>query len=264
MLHPEDKEPESAKPSFESPTDLDLHPEPETSARISKRVGLIIGAVAVLVLIGFAYGGYRRSAKAQATAEGRGRPRMLAPAADADIVKSIPSGNAAVTRVPAVQPTAAVSQRYEPVATSNPCFIAGKPNPAYRFNPETGQPCSAPLERVVVRRAPAPVTNNLVPVHEMSPERACSGRFDATGACRVIAPTSIRSSDRGDYLASQYNSPSALPAAAANVSFLVTAPTPALARTDNIGNATHGLLSTNELDDYNAQNEQSRKRNLLG
>ncbi len=103
VLPPEDKERDSARPSFESPTGLDLHPAPESSPRISKRVGLIIGVLAVLILIGFAYGGYHRSARAQATASGHRRPKMLAPAADADIVKSIPTGNAAVTRMPAVQ-----------------------------------------------------------------------------------------------------------------------------------------------------------------
>ncbi len=202
MLHPEDKERDSARPSFESPTGLDLHPTPESSPRISKRVGLIIGVLAVLVLIGFAYGGYRRSAKAQAAASGHGRPKMLAPAADADIVKSIPTGNAAITRMPAVQSSELQPPNDgAPVSGSNPCFAAGKPNAVYRFNPETGQPCSAPLERVVVRRAPIQVANTTTTaaVHEPSPEERELAEQAQQEHAAMIAPTSIRSSEHGDY-----------------------------------------------------------------
>jgi hypothetical protein len=134
VLHPEDKAREAEKPSFESPTGLDLHPLSESSPRISKRVGLIIGVLAVLVLIGFAYGGYRRSAKAQAAANGHSRPKMLAPAADADIVKGIPTGNAAITRMPTVQSSELQPPNDGPaVSGSNPCFAAGKPAAVYRF-----------------------------------------------------------------------------------------------------------------------------------
>ena len=83
MPHPEDKETKAARPPLESPTGLDLHPMPESSPRISKRVGMIIGVTGLLILIGFAYGGYRRSVKAQATARAHGVPRTLAPAGDA-------------------------------------------------------------------------------------------------------------------------------------------------------------------------------------
>jgi hypothetical protein len=67
VAHPEDKETQAARPPLESPTGLDLHPNPESSPRIGKRVGIIIGVAGLLILIGFAYGGYRRSVKAQAT-----------------------------------------------------------------------------------------------------------------------------------------------------------------------------------------------------
>jgi hypothetical protein len=57
VLHPEDKQMSSEKPVVESPTGLDLNPKPQASARISKRVGLIIAGVGLLILAGFAYGG---------------------------------------------------------------------------------------------------------------------------------------------------------------------------------------------------------------
>lgn len=263
MLHPEDKERESEKPSFESPTGLDLHPLPESSPRISKRVGLIIGVLVVLVLVGFAYGGYRRSARAQATANGRGRPKMLAPAADSDIVKGIPAGNAAVTRIPAVQ-----SSELQPpndgaaVSGSNPCFAAGKPNVVYRFNPETGQPCSTPLDRVVVRRAPTQVANTTItaPVHEPSPEERALAEQAQQEHAAMIAPTAIRSSEHGDYSA---NSPLGFPVTAANISLPTSASMPTVARADSTGNTMHGVVSGNDVDDYNTQNEQTRKQAFL-
>ena len=67
-------------------------------------MGIIIGVAGLLILIAFAYGGYRRSMKAQATARAHGVPRTLAPAGDAEIVKGIPAGNAAVAHKPAAQP----------------------------------------------------------------------------------------------------------------------------------------------------------------
>ena len=72
MSHPEDKQATPDKTILESPTGLDLHPAPESSPRISKRVGIIIAAAGVLVLGGFAYGGYRRSLKVQADGKSQG------------------------------------------------------------------------------------------------------------------------------------------------------------------------------------------------
>jgi hypothetical protein len=48
---------------IESPTGVDLHPHPEDPVRVSKRAGLAILTIVILLLIAFAYGGYRRTQK---------------------------------------------------------------------------------------------------------------------------------------------------------------------------------------------------------
>lgn len=197
MLRPEDKNSEAAGPALEAPTGLDLHPKPESSPRISKRVGLIIGVVGLLILIGFAYGGYRRSVRGRANAREHGLPRTLAPAADGDIVKSIPAGNAAITHRSATPPSELEPPDESPRAIPNPCFSEGRSNPQFRFNPETGQPSSAPLERVVVRRAPGAGTSAAAAtaVHEVTPEERALAALSEQEHAAMIAqqPFAVRS-----------------------------------------------------------------------
>ncbi len=76
----------------------------------------------------------------------------------------------------------------------------------------------------------------------------------------MIAPTSIRSSEHGDYSA---NSASGFSATAANLSLPTSASIPAVARPDSTGNRMRGIVSGSDLDDYNAQNEQTRKQAFL-
>lgn len=263
MLRPEDKNSETIGPALEAPTGLDLHPKPESSPRISKRVGLIIGVVGLLILIGFAYGGYRRSAKARANAREHGSPRALAPAADGDIIKGIPAGNAAVTHRAAAPPSELEPPDESPRAISNPCFIEGRPDSQFRFNPETGQPCSAPLERVVVRRSPASGASAAAatPVHEVTPqERALAALWEQEHAA-MIAPTAIRSSEQSGDLAGQYRE---IPAAAddpANIPQLTRNPVSGAPNAD--GSARSRLVPPSDTDDYMNQNEQSRKEAFL-
>jgi hypothetical protein len=112
-----------------------------------------MGVAGLLTLIGFAYGGYRRSVKAQATARAHGVPRTLVRAGDAEIVKGVPVGNAAVGRKSAAQPDLEPPEK-SGGAKPNPCVSDGRSGRPFRFNPDTGQPCAASLERVVVRRVP--------------------------------------------------------------------------------------------------------------
>jgi len=65
---------------IEAPAGLDLHPQPNTSVRISKRGGLAIGVVVLGLLSAFAYGGYRRQIRAQAAAHDAGIPSAVGPA----------------------------------------------------------------------------------------------------------------------------------------------------------------------------------------
>jgi hypothetical protein len=46
---------------IEAPSGLDLHPQPQKAVRISRRASMAIMSVIVLLLLAFAYGGYRRT-----------------------------------------------------------------------------------------------------------------------------------------------------------------------------------------------------------
>src|SRR5271166_5651064 len=80
-----------AVPPIAAPTGIDLHPAPRPTVRISKRAGAAIIGVIGLLLLGFAWGGYRRSIQNQATARLAGLPRTVMPAhADDQLLHAIP------------------------------------------------------------------------------------------------------------------------------------------------------------------------------
>jgi type IV secretory pathway VirB10-like protein len=180
---------------MEAPDGLDLHPEPRKAVRISRRAGMAILCVVVGLLLAFAYGGYRRTQRAQSAARDAALPKNVAPATQAgnEFTKSIPDGALARRNIPELQPPgAATSEKGASLCGSNP--QTGQP---YRFNPQTGQPCDGlPQERLVVRQAPASPTQPPAPVatHEASPEER---RLIAAYAREMearMAPTSIRGS----------------------------------------------------------------------
>jgi len=92
--NPDNKAPE-VKP-IEAPAGLEIHPKPKTSVTVSKRAGAAVGAVALGLLLAFAYGGYRRQVHAQASAHDASIPKGVLPAtaSASEVEKEIPSGNA--------------------------------------------------------------------------------------------------------------------------------------------------------------------------
>ena len=60
---------------IEAPSGLDLHPQPEKAKRISRRAGIAIASVGLLLLVAFAYGGLRRTLNNQTAARDAGFPR---------------------------------------------------------------------------------------------------------------------------------------------------------------------------------------------
>jgi len=68
---------------IESPNGLDLHPQPEKAVRISRRATIGIITLVVLLLVGFAYGGYHRSLTNQIAARDANLPRSVTPATQA-------------------------------------------------------------------------------------------------------------------------------------------------------------------------------------
>jgi len=85
---------------IEAPSGLDLNPEPKKAVRVSKRVSMAVVIVGVALLAAFAYGGYRRSAKAQIVARRAGLPKSVAPAtqAETEFTSSIPTGTVPLAR----------------------------------------------------------------------------------------------------------------------------------------------------------------------
>ena len=153
-------EPSTSKPTvppITAPTGIDLHPAPRPTVRISKRAGIAIISVLALLMLGLAWGGYRRSFQNQATARQAGLPRSVTPAhADDQLLHGIPPADASLvhppnglvpkgpdllqapnlTGFPNVGPGAALN-------SAAPCGFDATGMPM-RFNPQTGQPCDLP------------------------------------------------------------------------------------------------------------------------
>ncbi len=258
MSHPEDKQAKPDKTVLESPTGLDLHPAPESSPRISKRVGIIIAAAGFLVLGGFAYGGYRRSLKAQADGKSQGLLRSLAPATDTDIIKSIPAGNAAIARHPVAPPTDLEPPEEVSGQSANPCMDAGTAGHVIRFNPETGQPCATPMERLVIRRAPPPPVGAIRPAtaHEPSAQEKALLEESVQEHAAKVAPTAIHASEPGGLSAGRESST----APQNDLSTLA-----ALSRSlpQNGGNPASVSAVAGRDNEYEGQNDQARKESFL-
>ena len=175
-MEPKDNHLENAeapvKP-IEAPAGLELHPVPKQSVRLNRRASLGVGAIALLLLLGFAYGGYRRQVLSQATARDAGLPKNVVPAttAGAEFTKDLPGGQ--VTRI--ADPSHQLQPPGTAVATPS-CGADPRSGEPYHFDPQTGRPCPAytgmPQERVVVRQAPVETRTQIAPQTppEPSPE----------------------------------------------------------------------------------------------
>lgn len=180
---------------IEAPSGLDLHPQPEKSVRISRRAGLAIIFVIVLLLLAFAYGGYQRTLHNQTAARQAGLPRGVTPAtqAGAEFMQQTPAGTLPMTRRPTdeLRPPEALAPQ-----STIPCGSDPRTGQSYRFNPLTGQPCQGlPQERVVVRQ-PAARSQPVVapPVREETPEERLLAAAYRREQEAAQAPTSIHSS----------------------------------------------------------------------
>ncbi len=186
---------EEVKP-IDAPAGIELHPKPNTSARVSKRAGFAIGLIVLCLLMAFAYGGYRRQIRAQAAARETGIPTAAAPASANDVIKDIPVGNASITGNDPnqLQPPGSGQTRTGQSNTSN-CGFDPRSGTPYRFNPETGQPCtSQPQDRVVVRQPPPYAqAQTTAAVTEPTPEERRIAAAYQREREAMLAPTGIRS-----------------------------------------------------------------------
>jgi len=229
--------------------------------RISKRAGIAIISVIGLLLLGFAWGGYRRSLQNQATARLAGLPRTVTPArADDQLLRAIPPADASLLRARngLIPPSGSALAGSTPSMNAAPCGrdAAGTP---MRFNPQTGQPCDLPVERVVVRQAPAIIAHSSPPPQPVAPpedhtlETAWQLEHEA-----MIAPTSIRTGG----IAGTGSQPSGLAQLGSSGDQIsnLTAIGKALGLGSNGGPATAAPVAET---DYEAQNAQTRKDAFL-
>lgn len=269
MANPKDNsasEPsESAAPSarpIESPDGLDIHPKPRRAVRVSKRAGMAIVLSAVALLVAYAYGGYRRTEKAQTAARNAGLPKNPTPATQAamEVTKSIPEGTAPLTggtptelHTPGAKP---------PEKDISPCGANLQSGQLYRFNPQTGQPCDGqPQERVVIRQAPPTLAlpKEVPPAPRREPtqeERLVAAAYAREQDAR-IAPTSIRGS-AATSAGQQY--------AANGQSGLNNLDLAALAQPSTNRTGDHGAVANSGLpqaeSEYDEQNSQTRKESF--
>ena len=248
-------------PPIAAPTGIDLHPAPRPTVRISKRAGIAIISVIGLLLLGFAWGGYRRSLQNQATARLAGLPRTVTPArADDQLLRAIPPADASLLRARngLIPPSGSALAGSTPSMNAAPCGrdAAGTP---MRFNPQTGQPCDLPVERVVVRQAPAIIAHSSPPPQPVAPpedhtlETAWQLEHEA-----MIAPTSIRTGR----IAGTGSQPTAL-AQLASTGDQISNLT-AIGKALGIGsNGSPAPTAAGAETDYEAQNGQTRKDAFL-
>lgn len=205
-MNPKDKhKSESAQvPPIEAPAGLDIHPTPQKSVHVSRRAGMMIGAVVIGLLVAFAYGGYRRQQRVESAARDAGLPKSVAPATTAgnEFIQAVPVRDTGPGKdgPNQLQPAGAMQPPGSPApanaAIALPCGFDPRTGQAYRFHPQTGQPCDASSheDRVVVRQAP-PVgysASSAAPPQPTPEERRIAAAYQREREA-MTAPTGIRS-----------------------------------------------------------------------
>lgn len=238
-----------------APGGIDLHPEPQKAVRISRKAGIMIIFVILILMLGFAYGGYRRAVDNQTAARDAGQPKSVTPATQAasEFMQATPAGTVPMTlRAPDELPSSRE-------ATTPVCGADPKTGQANKFNPQTGQPCDGMQERVVVRQ---PITTRAQQVtatqqpQETPEERRIAAAYQKEQEA-ILAPTGIRNSETPP-------TPAAIGQPAPNdLSRVASTLGHALGVAAQGGDAlapTNGQALQN---DYDSQNMQSRKEAFL-
>jgi type IV secretion system protein VirB10 len=148
--------------------------------------------------VAFAYGGYRRQVRVQTAARDSSLPKAVMPATASanEVEKEIPSGNAPLVRNHPNQLQPPNANRAPAVTSpvSASCDLDPRTGQPYRFNPDTGQPCTGfSQDRVVVRQpayARAPVQPT--PAQSTPEEQRIAAAYQREQEA-MIAPTSIKS-----------------------------------------------------------------------
>ncbi len=287
-----------AKPAVEpitSPSGIDLNPKPPQPPRVSKRAAGAIGIFAFLLLLAFAYGGYKRTQAAQAKVAEAGVPKALAPATSAgnEFVNAIPPGNAAIrpgqqsgqllppnvakndgqTSGCGTDPITHQPYRFDP-HTGTPCDkqesgcgVDPKTRQAYRFDPNTGRPCLAAQSSgagpVAMRRAPS------APATQDDPEERRREELARREQEAMQAPTAVHLAAADTAISSASPASGLSPTSQGDLT-QVAALEAALngAGAQKLGSGATGYLPPSSSGasaggDYDSQNMQSRKEQFL-
>jgi len=222
---------------------------------------MAIVSVIVLLLLAFAYGGYRRTLSNQAAAREAGLPRNVTPATQAgtEFVQATPAGTVPMTRSHAdeLRPPDASSS-----SGTASCGADPKTGQPYRFSPQTGQLCAGlPQQRVVVRQ-PNAMRTQTVPstsVHEETPEERRLAAAYQREQEAIQAPTSIRNSS-----APSFGTGNTVPTVRSGSDDLSQVEALSRALGAQQGGDSVALPSGQSLEsDYDGQNMQSRKDAFL-
>jgi type IV secretion system protein VirB10 len=195
---------------IEAPAGLDLHPKPQTSVRVSKRAGIAVCVIGFALLAAFAYGGYRRQVRAQTAARDSSLPKAVMPATASanEVEKEIPSGNAPLVQNDPnhLQPPNANRAPAVTSPASAACGLDPRTGKVYRFNPDTGQPCTGDTQdRVVVRQSAYPHAQTPPSSSEPTPEEQRIAAAYQREQEAMIAPTGIKSGNGAASLNSAFS-----------------------------------------------------------
>lgn len=273
-MSPKDKPEEaagSATQPIEAPAGLDLHPRPVRAVLVSKRAVLAAMLVGAGILLAFAYGGYRRQQRQQVAARDAGLPQSVAPATSAgnEFVQAIPSSNASLQQkntVGQLQPPGTYGGANSNQAPAhNPCEFDPRNGQAWRFNPQTGQPCAAASQqdRVVIRQA-VPHYATTSPPQPSPEEQRVTAAYQREREA-MLAPTGIRSENRGGFSSLSLGVGSR-PDDAAQLAALrqtLTAQAPDGNAVATPGRALSPMNSPAADGDHDGQNMQTRKEAFL-
>jgi type IV secretion system protein VirB10 len=207
----EDKPEEAAASGMqriEAPAGIDLHPKPARAVLVSKRAVLAAMLVGGGILFSFAYGGYRRQQRQQVAAQYAGLPQSVAPATSAgnEFVQAIPTSNASASQnntAGQLQPAGTYGvASSNPAPSQNPCGFDSRNGQAWRFNPQTGQPCAtgSQQDRVVIRQASPPQYATTSAPQPTPEEQRVAAAYQREREA-LLAPTGIRS-ENGDGVSS--------------------------------------------------------------